>query len=190
MLCFIFIALLHKTIFMKLLPLFVVMILAQAATAQDFCKDIKKNISTNLSEFESPYNEKELPALRVKRTITVDDDETFDNFVLIFRVICPVDDIYVSTAEGGKSEKAEKAITIVFEDNSRITDDTVDIMHDITTDRTEAIRYVYYPIITETAGDFSSKKIAKFIIAGQEMVLPPDQSNAVMQYTKCIKAAK
>lgn len=173
---------------MKLLPLITLVLLANIATAQD-CKNVKKTEASGMTEYESPYTESDQPFIRVKRSVTVVDDEKFDNFFMIFRCICPVENIYENTAEGGKSEKPEKKITIIFDDNSRITDDTVDIMHDITPDRTEAIRYVYYPIITETLNDFSSKKIAKFIIAGQEIIVPNDMSNSVMQYTKCIKAA-
>lgn len=163
------------------------------ASAQD-CKDIKKTVSDNkmLTEYESPYSEKEKeqPLARVKRTVSVDEDTPFDNFVMVFRVICGVDDIYANNAEGGKTEKQEKKITIVFDDNSKIVDDTVDVMHDITADRTEAIRYVYYPIIPETAGDFASKKISKFIIAGQEVPIPADNAAVLVKYTKCIKEAK
>ena len=168
------------------------MTITQMATAQDLCKDIKKEVSDNkmLTEYESPYSEKEPPLARVKRSVSIDEDTPFDNFVMIFRVICTVDDIYATSAEGGKTEKQEKKLTIVFDDNSRIVDDTVDVMHDITTDRTEAIRYIYYPIIPETAGEFASKKIAKYIIAGQEVPMPADKANALMLYTKCIKNAK
>lgn len=175
---------------MKLLQLIAILLFANAASAQDLCKNVKKTEASGMAEYESPYNEKELPPVRVKRSITTVDDEVFDNFVMIFHTLCTIDDIYAPSAEGGKSEKQEKKITIVFDDNSRIVDDTIDIMHDITPDRTEAIRYVYYPIITETSNDFSSKKIAKFIIAGQEIIVPAETSNSVMQYTKCIKAAK
>jgi hypothetical protein len=174
---------------MKLLQLVALLLLANTVSAQD-CKNVKKTEASGMTEYESPYSETNQPPIRVKRSITVVDDEKFDNFVMIFRCICPVDNIYENTAEGGKSEKPEKKLTIIFDDNSRITDDTVDVMHDITPDRTEAIRYVYYPIITETTNDFSSKKIAKFIIAGQEIIVPTETSAPLMQYTKCISAAK
>ncbi|GAA4470027.1 hypothetical protein GCM10023093_30470 [Nemorincola caseinilytica] len=177
---------------MKLLHLIAAMAIAQMASAQDFCKDIKKEVSDNkmLTEYESPYKESALPLIRVKRSVSVDEDTPFDNFVMVFRVICGVDDIYATNSDGGKTEKPEKRLTIVFDDNTRIVDDTVDVMHDITVDRTEAIRYIYYPVIPETVGDLSSKKISKFVIAGQEVPVPADNANAIMQYTKCIRNAK
>ncbi|MCF8450292.1 MAG: hypothetical protein K9G49_10530 [Taibaiella sp.] len=175
-------------------PLFILLILSvtHCAVAQDFCKQIKKEVSDNktITELSSPYDLKEIPMMRVTRNISTDEDAPFDNFSVIFRVLCGVDDIYGDSGGGGKTEKEEKKLTIIFEDNSRIVDDTVDIMHDLTEDRTEAIRYVYYPIIPETANDFSTKKISKFIIAGQEKEVPADLSNALMQYARCIKTAK
>lgn len=177
---------------MKLFAILAAMMVAQSVSAQDFCKDIKKttNDAKTLIEFESPYNEKNEPIMRVKRTIVTDDDETIENFVMVFRVLCTVDDIYATSAEGGKSEKAEKSLTVVFTDNSKIVDDTVEIMHDLTPDRTEAIRYVYYPITADNVNDFSGKKIARFVIAGQEIVVPEPLANTTMNYTRCIKTSK
>lgn len=165
---------------------------ACTALAQDPCKQIKKEVSANntLTEFTSPFSTKEEPMLHLKRSISTDEDAPFDNFIAIFRAKCAVDDIYETSATGGKSEKSEKTISIIFDDNSRIKDDTVEVMHDLTPDRAEAIRYIYYPLIPETANDFATKKITKFIIAGQEVPIPADESTKIMQYANCIKMTK
>lgn len=164
---------------------------ACSVDAQDYCKQIKKETNgTLLTEYSSPFSEEDMPPVRVKRSISTDEDAPFDNFVLVFYTRCGVDDIYKTDANGSKNEKQEKKLTIVFDDNTQIKDDTVDVMHDFTSDRAEAIRYIYYPITPETAGDFTTKKISKFIIGGQERDIPADSSKMVLEYIKCIKNAK
>lgn len=177
---------------MKLLYTLVLLALAQGASAQDFCKLLKKEVSENKvqTDFSTPYKHDETPAIRLKRSISKDEEFPYDNFVAMFNVVCPLDAIYNKNADGGQTEKAEKSLTIVFDDNSKIVDDTVDVSHDFTDDRTEATRYVFYTLTPSQVEEISNKKISKFIIAGQEKAFPADSANAIMQFAKCMKTAK
>ncbi len=177
---------------MKLLFTLLGLAIAQLAAGQDFCKLVKKEVSDNkiTTDYFSPFKYNETPAIRVKRSISKDEEYPYDNFVAMFNVSCPLEAIYNKTEGGGQDEKKEKSLTIVFEDNSKIVDDTVEISHDFTDDRTEATRYVFYTLTPSEIEDFSSKKITKFIIAGQERLYPADSANAIMQFSKCMKTAK
>jgi len=181
-----------KSDLMKLLYTLLAIGMVQTATAQDFCKLVKKEVSENKVQIEytSPAKHDETPAIRVKRSISTDAEYPYDNFVAMFHAVCPLDAIYNKVADGGQTEKQEKSLTIIFEDNSKIVDDTVDISHDFTDDRTEATRYVFYTLTPSQIEDITTKKISKFIIAGQERPFPADSANAVMQYAKCMKAGK
>lgn len=177
------------SLFMK--PLFVLALLAVAgsASAQDFCKQVKKEVSDNKvqTDFSVPFKNDNIPAVRVKRSISKDEDYPYDNFIAVFHAICPLDAIYDS--QNG-AEKREKSLTVIFEDGSKIVDDTVEISHDVTEDRTEGTRSVFYPLTPEQIGDISTKKISRFIIAGQDRAIPADSANAVMQYARCMKENK
>ena len=189
--CYIYTVFLN-CLLMKLFYTLVLLALAQGASAQDFCKLLKKEVSENKvqTDFFTPYKQNETPAIRLKRSISKDEEFPYDNFVAMFHVVCPLEAIYNATADGGQTEKQEKSLTIVFDDNSRIVDDTVDVSHDFTDDRTEATRYVFYTLNPGQIDEISSKKISKFIIAGQEKTFPADSANAIMQFAKCMKTAK
>jgi hypothetical protein len=177
---------------MRFFIAFCCLLTVQSVTAQDFCKLVKTEISPNKVQFDyaSPYKFDEVPAIRVKRSVSIDEDYPYDNFTMMFHVACPLGAIYNKHDDGGQDEKNEKSLIIVFEDNSKIVDDTVEVSHDFTEDRTEATRYIFYPLIPETIEELSTKKISKFIIAGQERLYPADSANAIMQFVKCIKEAR
>jgi hypothetical protein len=177
---------------MKLFYTLLLLAITQCADAQDYCKMVKKEVSDNKvqTDYFSPYKPNERTVLRVKRSISTDEDYPYDNFIAMFNITCPLDAIYDKTAGGGMEEKNEKSLIIVFDDESKIVDDTVEISHDFTEDRTEATRYVFYQLTPSEIEDFSTKKISKFILAGQEHPYPADSANAIMEYCKCIKAGK
>ena len=73
-----------KTIYLLMLVAFV-----QNAGAQDFCKQIKKEVSGDKTQFDffSPFAEDKLPAVRVTRSINVNPDMAYDNFFIVFRTV-------------------------------------------------------------------------------------------------------
>jgi hypothetical protein len=163
-----------------------------AAEAQDYCKDIKKEVSADKRSYEyaSPYNAEEVTPLHVTRTIVLDADYPSDNFYLIFKITGDLDNIYTKNAGGEQVEKEEKKLVVEFDDKTQIVDDTVVVSHDFTDDKQQAIRYVYYPLTSTTAGDFSTKKIVKFSLAGNEKAVAPEAATAIEHYVKCIKDDK
>lgn len=178
---------------MKVVYLFLCLALAVTAHAQqDFCKLIKKEVSDNKvqSDFSSPFAQDNIPPVRAKRSISTDEEYPFDTYTLIFLTHCGLDDIYNKTADGGQTEKVEKKLIVTFEDNSRFADDTTEIAHDFSDDRTEAMRIMYLQLTPDGVTQFSTKKITKFTLAGQERLFPADSANALMQYVKCMKTAK
>jgi hypothetical protein len=141
-------------------------------------------------DFASPYNEANLPSVRVKRSVNVNPESDFDNFYMVFRMVTgDVDNMYVKGADGSVTEKLEKTLTVEFDDKSKITDDTIKVTHDVTEDRTEGIRTLFYPVNEANLSYFSEKKITKFSLGGYEKKFSADSANAVMQYVKCIKNA-
>jgi hypothetical protein len=162
-----------------------------AADAQDYCKAIKKEVSENkvLTEYFSPFKQDSIPAVRIKRSISTDEDYPYDTYTVIFQTYCGLDDIY-DKKDGSQTEKPEKKLVITLDDNSTIIDDTTDVIHDFTPDRTEAIRSLYFVVPESVVNELGTKKIVKFTLAGQEKIVPPNVSNSFMQYANCIKTAR
>lgn len=157
--------------------------------AQDYCKQIKKEVTDNNTSFnyESPYKDDSPPAVRAMRSYSTGETE-FDNFNLIFFIPCDFSDLLVKTAEG-EMEKEETKIVIVFDDNSKITDDTIAISHD----RREsgyAARMVYFPVTPQNIKNLTTKKIAKFHLAAAEATVTAEMATAIQQYIICLKDVK
>ena len=177
---------------MKVIYLLLALAFVQTANAQDFCKLIKKEVSDDklTFDFSSPYDPSEVPAVRVARSYITNPDFPSDNFYLIFQMNGELESIYAKTATGEQVEKEEKTVIVEFEDKTKIVDDSIKIDHDRTVDKLDAIRYVYFPITEERLKDFTTKKIAKFSLAGYSQIVPADSANAVMHYVQCMKAVK
>jgi hypothetical protein len=176
-----------KTIFLVLTFAFL-----NSANGQDFCKLVKKEVSADRKTFDyaSPYDPTEKPVARVTRSFNNDPEYAYDNFYIIFRIESAFDSIYVKTPDGGQIEKKEKSVVVEFEDKSRVTDPDVEINHDVSDDKTMAVRFIDFPLTDNNLKDFSSKKITKFILAGSEQAVTADSANSIMHYIQCMKAAK
>ena len=177
---------------MKLTYLLFLVMFIQSANAQDFCKQIKKEVSEDKTvyDFASPFDPVDVPPIRVTRSYSTNPEYSYDNFILIFQIPCDLDNIYTKNPDGAQIEKEESKVIVEFEDKTTITDDTLKITHDYTDDRSQALRVVYYPLTEKTIKDFTTKKIVKFSLAGYEKAVPPAMANALMQYIICIKAVK
>ncbi len=178
---------------MRVVLLLLATVFVQCANGQDFCKQIKKEMSEDTFQrnYFSPYNEKKLPSVRVTRSLDNNpENDGYDNFFLILRVVGgPVDALYTKGANGKAVEKTEKNMVVEFSDKSVLVSDTVAINHDITDDKAEAIRTIFFPINKATIKDFTTKKIVKFSLAGYERTFSADSANAVMHYIQCMHAA-
>jgi hypothetical protein len=175
-------------------PLFILLTFAifSSASAQDYCKLIKKEVSPDkkILDYSTPPDAQEVPAVKISRSINLDPDYESDNFFMIFSLAGDLDNIYTKSPDGGQTEKEEYKLVVEFDDKSKIVDDTIKISHDFTGDKMQSIRYVYYTLTDPTIKDFTTKKITKFTLAGYEKTIPADSANAIMHYVQCIKAAK
>ncbi len=171
-------------------------LLAISATAhgQDYCKQIKKEVSEDKKTFEysSPFNQNEKPALRVARNYhnDADPDNVYDNFFMTFRMECPLDSIYITSSTGSQEEKEEYKLIVEFDDHTKFSDDTIRVNHDVSDDRTQAVRYIDYPLTSQSIKEFSTKKIARFTIGGGTFNAIPDSAAAIQGYVKCLSAVK
>ncbi len=166
-------------------------IVCTQATAQDFCKLVKKDVQNgNTFDFTSPFNPEEIPALRVSRSYVTGVEEPTDNFYIIFYMLGDLESVYTTGAGGEQIEKEEKKLVVEFDDKTTYVDEDIQINHDLTTDKLSAVRYVYLNMTDKNLGDFTTKKIAKFSLAGFQQVVPADSANAMMHYVECIRAAK
>lgn len=158
--------------------------------AQDYCKQIKKEVTENNTSFsyESPYNEDNPPPLRAIRNYSIGGEVDFENFNLVFFIPCEFSDFLVKTAEG-ETEKEETKLIIEFEDKSKIVDDTIMVTHD-RRESGSAARVVYFPVTTQNIKMLTSKKIVKFHLAKSEATVPADVSAAIQQYIICLRDVK
>ncbi len=174
--------------------LFFIFAFAQNAHAQDYCKKIKKEVTAdgyNRSYF-SPFSEKNMPAIRVTRVVDSNpEDDEFDNFFIIFRIPGgDVGSIFKNMPDGSIVEQKEKTMKIEFDDHSVLTTDTVQINHEITDDKAEVIRTLYFPVDDGNYKDFATKKIVRYTLGTTERKFAADSATAVMHYIQCIKTEK
>ena len=162
------------------------------ASAQDFCKQVIKEVSPDkkILDYASPNDPDEVTYIKVTRTINVDPDYESDNFLIVLQTLGELDNIYTKDEKGEQVEKDEWKLVITFDDNSTIVDETLKVSHDFTSDKLQAIRSAYFPVTDAAAAQLSTKKIAKYSLAGYEKTVSPEYANAVMHYVDCIKKAK
>ena len=177
---------------MKVIYTLAICALGFNASAQDFCKQVHKEISDDKTQtdYSSPKAASGVTPVIITRSINTNPEFPGDNFTAFFQVPGSIESLYNTTSDGGQKEKDEKKIVIVFDDNSQYVDDTLQVNHDFTEDRITAIRGLYMPVEGAAAKQFSTKKITKFSLAGYERTVPADSANAIMQYFQCIKDRK
>jgi hypothetical protein len=176
---------------MRVLLFVMLAIVCTKAGAQDYCSRIKKEMSPDrtIYDYSSPFDVSDPPSLRVTRSYGTNPDFATDNFFVIFQVTGDLETIYKNT-DTGQIEKDEVKLVVEFDDKTKLVEDTVKIGHDFTSDRTQAIRYVFYSLTDKTVKDFTTKKIAKFSLAGFEQTVAPDSAVAIQHYVECLKAVK
>ena len=179
-----------KIFIMRILIIVAALLCAQGVLGQDYCKQIKKEVTDNNTSFsyESPYNEDSPPAIRVMRAYSTNPDAEFDNFNLIFTIPCEFSEL-LEKKDGVEAEKEELKVVIEFDDKSKIVDDTTQISHEKKPDGS-ALRSAIYPITPENLKKFTGKKIVKFHLATAEATVTPEMATAIEQYIICLKAVK
>ena len=169
---------------------FVVFAAVLQVSAQDICKQIKKDITDNNTSFsyETPYSEDNMPTMRAIRNYSTNSESEFDNFNLILSIPCEFSDLLTTTSEGDR-EKEEMGVVIHFEDKSTIKEDSIQITHDKRGDGT-AFRIAYVQITEQNVKAFTTKKIVKFTLATAHQEVVGDLSNTIQQYLVCLKNVK
>jgi hypothetical protein len=165
---------------------------ATSVSAQDYCKRIKKDISEDKKSisYSSPFDAQEPASVHVTRNLNLDPDYPSDNFYIIFRITGPLESIYTKTEGGEQAEKEEKKLFVEFDDKSNILDENMQVSHDFTDDKLQAIRYVYFPFTEQNLKDFTTKKIVRYSLAGYEQTVVSDTAISIQRYVSCIKDAK
>jgi len=166
---------------------------APAAPAPiNYCDQVKKDVSDDKTafDFSSPYDQYENHPMRITRSFSNNPEFSYDNFFIIFEYAGDLDSIYDTDEKGIRKEKNESKVIIEFDDHSKIVDDTMKINHDFTLDKSQSIRFVYYPVNDNNYNSFINKKVLKFSLGGYEQVMPVDSTDSFRKYLACIKAAK
>ncbi len=176
---------------MKRIIIPVLLIMANVAFAQDYCKKIKKEVTENNTSFsyETPYNEDSLPTIRALRNYSTNSDNEFDNFSLVFAIPCEFADLLGKNASGGEAEKEETKVVIEFDDKTKIVDDTTMITHDKKGDGS-AIRIAFFPVTPQNIKALTSKKITKIHLATAEQAVTAEMALAIQQYLICLRDVK
>ncbi len=165
---------------------------APAPKFVDPCSLIKKDISEDKTtfDFQSPYDVHEPHPLRITRNYSTNPEYSFDNFYVVIELLGDIDNAYMTNSKGEHVEKDESKVVIEFADKSKIVDDTMKINHDVSEDKSQSVRYVYYPVTESNYKDFATKQIVKISLAGYEQVVSVDSTNSFQKYLECIKAVK
>lgn len=164
--------------------------LTTSAFAQDYCKQIKKEIGDNNTSFtyETPWNEDTPPALRAVRSYSTSTESEFDNFSLVLYIPCEFADLLTKTATG-EAEKEEKKVVIEFEDKTKFTDEHLMVSHE-KKDNGSAARVAYVAMTPSNIKNFTSKKIVKIHLATAEAPVAADMATAIGKYLACLADLK
>jgi hypothetical protein len=163
-------------------------IAASTVNAQDYCKQIKKEVTdknTNFS-YETPYNIDSLPMIRLTRSYSTNPEQEFDNFSIVFMIPCMFGDLL------GKDEAeiSETKLVIEFDDKTKYTNDTLSITHDYSKGDGTAMRLAYLPITIDNVKSFTGKKITKFHLASANQAVPNDVATAAQQWAICLEKVR
>lgn len=161
---------------------------APALWAQDYCKQVKKEVTENNTSFsfESPYNEDDLPAARVVRNYSTNTESEFDNFNVIFTIPCE----YSTLIGSNNTEIEESKVIIEFDDKTQFKDDAMPVTHERKEGTTMAYRVAVVTLLAENIKDFTSKKVAKIKLATADRTLTAAEATALQQYIICVNNAK
>lgn len=175
---------------MKKLLILALLFSAHTVLAQDYCKQIKKDITENNTNFncETPYNEDAPPLVRAVRSYSTDPKNDFDNFNLILSIPCEFADL-LTNGPNGEVEKEEVGVIIEFSDKSKIEEPSIAVTHDKKGDGS-AVRVAYLPIDGDNVIDFTKKKIVKIQLAKTTANVPDDMATAMQKYMACLRDAK
>ena len=176
---------------MKKIIVFALLAFSTSSFAQDYCKQIKKEVTDNNRSFsyETPYDENKPPAIRAVRSYSTVEDNEFDNFSLVLTIPCEFSDLLAKTADGGEAEMEESKIVIEFDDKSKITDDTTMVTHDKKGDGS-ALRVAYFTVTPQNIKVLTTKKIAKFHLAKADQVVTDEMAVAIQKYLLCLNDVK
>ncbi len=175
---------------MKKMFIIALLALGNSVFAQDYCKQIKKEVTDNNTSFtyESPYKADSLPAIRAVRAYSTNPEAEFDNFNLIMAIPCEFSDL-LEKGTSGETEKEETGIVIEFDDKSKLEDEGISISHDKKGDGT-ANRIAYYPITPDNVKDITTKKVVKIHLGGGVITVTPEMATAIQKYVTCLRDVK
>jgi hypothetical protein len=171
-----------------LIPAF--LLFTSGTFAQDFCKQIKKEVGDNNTSFtyETPWSEDAPPAVRAMRSYSTSTESEFDNFSLVFYIPCEFGDLLTKTATG-EAEKEELKVVVEFEDKTKYTDEHLIITHEKKENGTAA-RLAYLVMTPTNIKTFTTKKIAKFHLATAEAPVGGEMATAITKYLACLRDLK
>lgn len=172
---------------MKKIILFLLLAMTGSAVwAQDYCKQIKKEVTENNTNYayETPYKEDSLPPVRAVRSYSTNPEADFDNFNVILAIPCEFSDLLVKGANG-ETEKEESGIVVEFDDKSKLEED-ITVTHEKKGDGT-AMRIAYLPVNGDNIKDFTAKKIVRIHLATAVLAVPDSQAIAMQKYMTCLK---
>ena len=176
---------------MKIVFTLALLALGFTGFAQDPCKDIKKEVTEENTNFvfESPFDADNPPPVRVKRSYSTNPDFEYDNFSVVFSIPCEFSELLGKDKDGNEAEKEEMKIVIEFDDKSKITDDTLKIAHETKSDGSY-MRVAYFPVTPKNMKTLTGKKIVKFQLVTASEEVPADVATAVQQYIVCMSTVK
>ena len=123
--------------------------------------------------------------MRAERNYSSDPADDLDNFNLILEIPCKFEDILQKT-DSTEGEKEEYKLVVEFEDHSKITDETIRIVHDNTAGDGTAKRQAFLPVTAENIKDLGSKKIIKITLATASLDVAADIATPMQHYLQCM----
>ena len=175
---------------MKTFYLFLFIVFSTNLFAQDYCKQIRKEVN-NVTTFNysSPFDTVGIPPIKITRNFSTDSDLEFDNFVVVLQIVSDMPGFFVKNPNGDGAND-DKKLVIEFDDKTKMEEDDVTISYDMKGEEQLVVRSVFLTLEEKNINYFTNKNITKYSFGGVSKTIPPDSSAAYKGYVQCMKNAK
>ncbi len=174
---------------MRNLLLLVLLAITPSVFAQDYCKQIKKEMPDPTSfSYYAPYDTVGVPFVKISRKYSNDPENGFDVFAMSFQFVSNLGAFYDKNPSG-QGENDSKKFVVEFDDKTKFEEESV-ISYDLMNDEQWVVRTVFLSMEGENLKTFSTKKMSKLTLAGVEKKITADTATAYQKYIECLKEVK
>jgi hypothetical protein len=163
---------------------------SSVSMAEDLCKKITRDTTDNtIFTLTAPTDTGLFPPIKISRNYSIDADAPYDHFVIVLQISSNLA-AFIEKNKGIQADYESNKFALVFDDQTKIEEDTISISYDVNNDEQVVVRTMYLPIDENSIKTFVTKKITRFVIGDKERMITPEMAAVYQAYISCIYSAK